>query len=101
MTQDFIALLAALAGLLLPVGIGARWLLSHIDGKAAASALAEAKARDALSDQLRKEIDELRGDLRRLEKDKALFARRIYQLEHFIHSMPGVNIPSLEGWPPV
>lgn len=105
MTPESITLLiGALGGFFVVVGGGAKWLLSHLDAKEKASALRESEARNELSRRLNEEITTLRTELSvlRLERsqEKTLYLRRIYQLELFIHRQPGIDIPTMDGWPP-
>ena len=102
MTPESLTLLiGALGGFLVVLGGGAKWLLSHIDAKDKASALREAEARIELSKRLHEEIDDLRTALTKVQSEKSLYLKRIYQLEYFIHTQPGIDIPAMEGWPPI
>ena len=98
--ESITLLVGALGGFLVVIGGGAKWLLSHLDAKDNASARREAEAREALSIRLHEEIQVLRNEIHRNQIEKALYLRRIYQLEFFIHKQPGIEIPSMEGWPP-
>lgn len=101
MTPESLTLLiGALGGFFVVIGGGAKWMLSHLDAKDKASALRESEARDRLSTRLNDEIALLRTDVAKLHSEKSLYMRRIYQLEYFIHTQPGVSIPTMEGWPP-
>jgi len=106
MSADSITLLLGSFGsLLLVLGGGGKWLLAHLDAKDTASARREAEAREELNTRLQDEIASLRSELLALKQERAaeltLYRRRIYQLESFIHQQPGIDIPSMEGWPPV
>ena len=98
--QDLTLLIGAIGAFFAVLGGGAKWLLSHIDTKALASAQREESARSALSERLQQEINGLRADIAKVQAEKAIYLQRIYQLEHFIHLQPGINIPTMEGWPP-
>ena len=98
--QDLTLLIGAIGAFFAVLGGGAKWLLSHIDDKALDSARREESARSALSERLQQEINGLRADIAKVQADKALYLRRIYQLEHFIHMQPGINIPEMKDWPP-
>ena len=101
MTPESVTLfIGALGGFLVVLGGGAKWMLSHLDAKDKASALRESEARNELSKRLNEEITLLRMEISRLQSYQALHMRRIYQLEYFIHAQPGINIPTMEGWPP-
>lgn len=102
MTPESLTLLiGALGSFLVVIGGGAKWMLSHWDAKDKASALRESEARNELSRKLNDEITALRVDLARVQSEKSLYLKRIYQLEYFIHNQPGIDIPKMEGWPPV
>ena len=75
-------------------------MLSHLDAKDKASALRESEARNELSKLLNEEISLLRVDVAKLQADKGLYMKRIYQLEGFIRLTPGVSIPLMDNWPP-
>lgn len=99
--QDITLLLGAFGIFIGILGGGGKWLLSHIAANAAISEAREEKARNDLSLRMREEIDALRGELAKVLSEKSLYLKRIYQLEYFIHKQPGVEIPDMEGWPPV
>lgn len=99
--SDVSTLLAAAGGFLLVLGGGAKWLLAHIETLRLAAELKETAARSALSERLQHEISDLRQELTKLQVEKAIYLRRIYQLESLIHRLPDVEIPVMEGWPPV
>ena len=94
-------LLASLSGLIVLFGGGSKWLLAHIAANAATSALKESEARSLLSEHLHNEIRILRIELAEMHIEKKLYLRRIFQLERFIHAQPGIDIPDMEGWPPL
>lgn len=98
--QDVTLLIGAIGAFFAILGGGAKWLLSHLDAKANESAKREELARSALSLRLQDEIAVLRADLSRMQGEKSLYLKRIYQLEYFIHTQPGINIPNMDGWPP-
>lgn len=99
--QDFPVFLGSIGTFLLILGGGSKWLLSHIDAKAIKSALAEERARTELSTRLYEEIKVLREQVARMQIERNVYIRRIYQLETFIHSQPGIDIPVMSGWPPL
>jgi len=99
--SDIQILIGSVTGLFVVLAGGAKWLLSHIDARQVKSELAEAKARTELSDRLHEEIRVLRSEVASMQSEKGLYLRRIFQLERFIHAQPGINIPEMEGWPPV
>ena len=94
-------ILAAIVTVSAIVGGGAKWIFVVIRADQTAMALKEAEARIELSQRLHDEIRLLRVDLSVMHKEKKLYLRRIYQLEAFIHSKPGMDLPIMEGWPPV
>jgi hypothetical protein len=98
--NDVVIVLGALGTLLISVGGGLKWLLAHIDTKASAAQQVEASARRLLSDKLNDDIRILRSDIASLRSEKAVYIRRIYQLEGYIHNQPGMSIPVMDGWPP-
>jgi hypothetical protein len=101
MTPSEIALLlAAFGAFFATMGGGIKWLLAHIDAKTSEAQLQEVTARALLGDRLNEDIRMLRSDIAALRAEKAIFLRRIYQLEGFIHMQPGITIPTMEGWPP-
>lgn len=97
---DIQILLASIGGLFVTLGVGSKWLLMYIDQKQAQSELAEATARTELSTRLYEEIRVLRLELANSHQEKRMYLRRIFQLEAFIHSHPGIQVPQMEGWPP-
>ena len=97
---DITLLIGAIGAFFAVLGGGAKWLLNHIDDKAMESASREESARSALSERLQQEINGLRLDIAKVQAEKSLYLKRIYQLEYFIHMQPGINIPAMEGWPP-
>ena len=102
MTPESMTLLVgALGTFLVALGGGAKWLLSYINAKDIAAALRESEARAELSHRLHDEIEVLRTRLTQVQIEKSLYLRRIYQLEYFIHTQPGIDIPAMEGWPPI
>lgn len=99
--SDISTILGAAGGVFLVLGGGAKYLLSRMDAKNEAAAKQEDEARTALSDRLQVEISHLREELQKVQGANALYLRRIYQLESFIHRQPGIDIPLMDGWPPV
>lgn len=98
--SDISLVLAALGAFLVSIGGGVKWLLAHIDARTSEAQLIEVQARSMLSDRLNDDIRGLRADISLLRSEKAIYLRRIYQLEGFIHQQPGIEIPTMEGWPP-
>ena len=102
MTPESLTLLiGAMGTFLVALGGGAKWLLSYINSKDIASALRELEARNDLSQRLHEEISSLREALIKGQFEKSLYLKRVYQLEYFIHTHPGISIPTMEGWPPI
>lgn len=99
--QEIPVFLGSIGTLLVILGAGAKWLLSHVESIATKSALAEERARAVLSARLFDEIKVLRDELTRMQVERNVYIRRIYQLETFIHSQPGIDIPAMSGWPPL
>ena len=97
---DFSSYVVAITGLLIAVGGGIKYLLGRVETRIAASAANEKEAREELAKRLNEEIRLLRVELVTAQKDKSLYLRRIYVLENFIHKQPGIEIPTMEGWPP-
>lgn len=97
---DFNTILMAALAVLAAIGTAGKWLIMYVDGKQAASDLAEAKAMTALSERLHEEIKVLRAELATSHALNRIYLRRIFQLETFIHGQPGINVPVMEGWPP-
>lgn len=98
--QDITPLITAFGVLLVILGGGMKWLLTHIDAKTEQARLVETEARGLLSERLNEDIRSLRTELDSLRKEKGVFLRRVYQLESFIHALEGIDIPHMEGWPP-
>ena len=93
------AVIGAIGGVLLIFGSGIKWLLNQFNARLAESEASAMKAREALDLRLSTEISALRGQITAMELQKMIFLRRIYQLEAFIHRLPGVDIPDMTGWP--
>jgi hypothetical protein len=98
---DINAIIASSLAVAAIIGGGMKWFLSHVEAIQVKAALSEEKARTALSERLHEEIRILRNDLTNMHVEKNLFLRRIFQLEGFIHKLPGIDIPDMPGWPPV
>jgi hypothetical protein len=98
--EQWPAIIIAAGGFLAIVGTGLKWMLSQFEKRLLASEEAARMARVALDTRLSGEIEQLRMQINVLEAQKSLFLRRIYQLENFIHRMPGLEIPDMKGWPP-
>lgn len=82
------------------LGGGVKWLLTLVDAKTMAAQKIESDARTLLSAGLTDDIRKLRDVVDTMQKRESLFLRRIYQLEGFIHTQPGITIPTMDGWPP-
>lgn len=102
--ESFVIVLTAAGAFLATLGGGAKWLLAKVEARMQASENRENFARLALNDRLQAEIKELREELHKERHERAaeqrLFMRRIYQLESYIHTQPGIDLPIMEGWPP-
>lgn len=98
---EFQVLLGSVGALLLILGGGSKWLLMHIGSLQATAALAQLESLGKLDSRLREEIHMLRQELLSMHSEKKFLLRRIYQLEAFIHSQPGIDLPIMEGWPPI
>lgn len=98
--NDIQVLLGSAGAFILILSGGGKWLLTHIDALQAKSSLLESTAREALSNRLHEEIRVLRVELVESHKISRLYLRRIHQLEGFIHTQPGIDIPAMDGWPP-
>lgn len=99
--SDIQIIFASIAALLLALGGGVKWLLVYVAGKQAEGALSESKARSKLSERLYEEIRVLRLELANSHAEKQIYLRRIFQLEAFIHSHEGIELPVMDGWPPL
>ena len=99
-TEQWPALLVAIGGVLATIGWGIKWLINLVEARIRVAAESEKEAREKLADRLNEEIRLLRIELSLSQKDKSLYLRRIYMLETFIHKQPGIDIPTMEGWPP-
>lgn len=97
---DFNAIIMAILAVIAAIVGAGKWVIMYVDGKQAASDLSESKALTALSQRLHEEIRVLRLELAHSHSMNRIYLRRIFQLETFIHSQPGVNVPPMEGWPP-
>ena len=107
MPTDLAAILTASALLLGTVGVGIKWLLIRFEVRIGVGETAAKEARQKLEDRfsadidrLGKELTEVRLTLIREQKLNAVYIRRIYQLENYIHSVPGLTIPTMTDWPP-
>ena len=98
--NDIVLLLSSIGGMFIILGGGVKWLLSHIDAKTLAAQKVELDARTQLSNGLNDDIRKLREVVDMMQKRESIYVRRIYQLEGFIHTQPGITIPTMEGWPP-
>lgn len=91
--------ITAIGGVLLIFGAGIKWLLGQFKARLAESEKAASEARQALDLRLSAEISGLRSQVNVMEVQRIVFLKRIYQLEAFIHKLPGVEIPDMTGWP--
>lgn len=94
-------LIGSIVGLIATLAGGCRWLLTHIEANQVKSNLVEEKARTELSNRLYEEIRVLRAELSTSIRENRVYLRRIYQLEAVIHRQPNLELPVMEGWPPV
>lgn len=99
--QDITLFLGAFGVFIGVLGGGGKWLLSHIAANTLASETREQAAREELSKRMREEIDSLKLLLSKTLAEKALYLKRIYQLELFIHKQKDIEIPEMQDWPPV
>lgn len=99
--SDINLLLTGLCGLLVVVGGAVKYMLGRVDEKNKAAASEQLAARQELTLRLHEEIKDLRGMVTKLQSENALYMRRIFALEAYIHQMPGVQeLPKTPGWPP-
>ena len=80
---------------------GTKWLLTHIEALQIKASLLESASREKLADRLHDEIRALRKELEGSQATSRLYLKRIYQLEAFIHKHFDVDLPDLDGWPPI
>lgn len=99
--SDINLLLTGIGGFLIIVGGAIKYLLSRVDEKNKAAANEQLAARQELTLRLHEEIKDLRGMVAKLQNENALYMRRIFALEAYIHQLPGVTqLPQTPGWPP-
>ncbi len=97
--QDIMLILGGIGALLVSLGGAAKWILTYIDTKAKEAIDAEKMARAELKAYMDKEIRDLTEQLNVVTSREALYFRRILQLEAYLSSR-GIDLPSMEGWPP-
>ena len=98
---EFQVLLGSVGALLLVLGGGSKWLLTHISSLQAVAALSQMELLGKLDTRLQDEIRDLRREITSMHTEKKVLLRRIYQLEAVIHKQPNLELPIMEGWPPV
>lgn len=99
--SDINLLLTGICAFLVVLGGGIKYLLGRVDEKNKAAAAEQLAARHELTLRLHEEIKDLRGMVAKLQSENALYMRRIFALEAYIHQMPGVQeLPVTPGWPP-
>ena len=99
-TADLVLIFGSLGALLATFGGGVKWLMAHVDAKTNEARIIESDARTLMHERLAEDIRIVRAEMVELRREKAIFLKRIYQLERFIHLLPGISIPDMEGWPP-
>ena len=99
-TDQWPTLIIAIGSFLATIGYGIKWILSHVETKISAISKKEEAARELFQGLLQAEIKDQDKKIEIMGVEKALYLRRIYQLEHFIHAIPGIFIPEMKGWPP-
>lgn len=99
--SDINLLLTGICAFLAVAGGAVKYLLGRVDEKNKAAAAEQLAARQELTLRLHEEIKDLRAMVSRLQTENALYMRRIFELEAFIHQLPGVaTLPTTPGWPP-
>lgn len=100
--QDISIILGSAVTALSIVGGGIKYLLAMVDDKNRQAAAEQLQARQELTLRLHEEIRDLRAMVVRLQSDNALYLRRIFALEAYIHSLPEnkTPLPDTPGWPP-
>lgn len=98
---DFQILLGSVGALLLVLGGGSKWLLMHIGALQTTSALSQMELMNKLDVRVQEEIRDLRREVTSMHTEKKVMLRRIYQLEALIHKQTDLDLPIMEGWPPV
>ena len=106
--ESFPAILTAIGGLLVTLGMGGKWLIQRVEDQVKAAAAKEEIARNELSTRLLREIDDLREQIKEYKimlkeagAREALYMRRVMTLEHHIGQHPHLTIPTTPGWPPL
>ena len=98
--ENLVLILGAFGSFLSVLGVGGAWLLNRVDSKAKEAEKDQREAQDELFRRVNAEVEQLRLDLAALRAEKGIYLRRIFQLELFIHQTPGIQIPTMDGWPP-
>lgn len=98
---DIQIFLASIGGLLVILAGGTKWLLTHIETLQMRASMVEAASREKLADRLHDEIRALRRELEDSQTTSRLYLKRIHQLEAFVHRHFDVELPELDGWPPI
>lgn len=97
--QDIMLILGGIGALLASLGGASKWILTYIDAKAKEAIDAEKLARKELKDYMDGEIRALTTQLTAVSTREAFYFRRILQLEAYLQAK-GIDLPSMEGWPP-
>ena len=93
-------IIGAIGGLLIILGGGIKWLMIHIENKIKIATGVTEKLQAQLALKTSEEFSALKSSILKLENLNAIYMKRIYQLEKFVHKQPGIEIPDMLGWPP-
>lgn len=97
--SDVMLILGGVASLLVSLGGAAKWILGYIDSKTKEALQKTENAQAELRSHLDREIHSLTEQLNIVTQRESLYFRRIIQLEAFLREK-GLDLPSMEGWPP-
>lgn len=98
--QDLNVVLGSAFSVLAIIGGGIKYLLARVDEKNRHAAAEQLQARQELTARLHVEISDLRAVVSRLQSENAVYMRRVYALEGYLQTIPGVQLPETPGWPP-